>query len=73
MPISVTTRQSPNKFGYALAAPSIRGKLLLNPAPVSRAVLDTIAQAVTLQRKMDTNKWNIKMSFRIGDSVNLYK
>lgn len=56
-PISVTTRQSLNMFGYALAAPSIRGKLLLNPAPVSRAVLDIIAQAVTLQRKMDADKW----------------
>lgn len=26
------------------------------PAPVSRAVLDIISQAVTLQRKMDTDK-----------------
>lgn len=57
-------RPYPSRLGKArtssampLPAPSIRGKLLLNPAPVSRAVLDTIAQAVTLQRKMDADKW----------------
>lgn len=43
-------------IGSALTVSSIRGKLLLNPAPVSRAVLGIIAQAVTLQRKIGADK-----------------
>ncbi len=43
-------------IGSALTASSIRGKLLLNPEPVSRAVLGIIAKAVTLQRKMGAGK-----------------
>jgi len=38
---------------------------LLNPAPVSRAVLDIIAQKVKKKKKMDADKRTIKMSFII--------
>lgn len=60
-------------FGSDLATPYIRGKLLLNPAPVSRAVLDIIAQAVTLQRKMGAGKRTLKISFGIESIGNFTK